>query len=323
MKHPLKRHPLKRHPVMRLLLVIPVCGALVAGLLTAGWLALGTPTPAKGAVWFQVTNVGDSSFSGAPEEPFFFLALGNDGRTNADKGLGDAIHVIGVNPQTGQATIINVPRDTQAPSGDKINAYHALSGLPGIVGELNRMMGIQIQYAVTTNFPGMISMVDQIGGIDINIPPILPTQDSIGAGGDQMYNDSYSGAVFQPGPQHINGTQALALARDRHDFNLTGDVSRTANQALIIVSALATLRAQNPGDAGSLHLAAILARHVKMDNVDISELWRLGRYALTIDPAAITSCTTPVGTGSGSNLVLTGAATTLFADFAADGVATC
>ena len=169
----------------------------------------------------------------------------------------------------------------------------------------------------------MIAMVDEMGGIDINIPPILPTQDSISAGGDQTYNDSFTGASFIPGPQHINGTQALAFARDRHDFNLTGDLARSANQALIIVSALATLRAQNPGDAGALHLVSILARHVRMENIDISELWRLGRYALTIDPAAVTSCMTPVGSGSGSNLVLTGAATPLFADFAADGIAAC
>jgi polyisoprenyl-teichoic acid--peptidoglycan teichoic acid transferase len=312
-----------KHPLMRLLLVIPMCGALVATLLTAAWLVVGQPTPAKGAVWFDVTNVGDSEYSAAPDKPFFFLALGNDGRTDADKGLGDAIHVVGVNPQAHQATIINVPRDTQAPSGDKINAYHSLQGLPGIIGELNRMMGIQIQYAVTTNFPGMSSMVDEIGGIDVNIPPILPTQDSRGAGGDQTYNDSFTGANFQPGPQHLNGTQVLAFSRDRHDFNLTGDVARTANQALVIVSALATLRAQNPGDGGALHLVSILARHVRMENVDLTELWRLGRYALTIDPATITTCTTPVGSGSGSNLVLTGAANALFADFAADGVAAC
>ena len=119
-------------PIARLLLVIPLCGLLVAGLLSAAWLALGSPTPARGATWFKVTQFGDAQYDGSPNEPFFFLALGNDGRTDADKGLGDAIHVVGVNPATHQATILNVPRDTTAPSGDKINAYHALQGLPGI-----------------------------------------------------------------------------------------------------------------------------------------------------------------------------------------------
>src|SRR5205085_363031 len=115
-----------RRPLVRLFLAVPLCGMLIAGLLTAGWLVLGRPTPAKGATWFQVTRVGDSEYSGAPDQPFFFLALGNDGRNDTDMGLGDAIHVIGVNPATHQATIINVPRDTTAPAGDKINAYHSL-----------------------------------------------------------------------------------------------------------------------------------------------------------------------------------------------------
>ncbi|MSO79497.1 MAG: LytR family transcriptional regulator [Acidimicrobiia bacterium] len=309
-----------KRSIVRLLLVIPLCGVLVAGLLSVAWIVLGSPTPAKGAIWFELTQFGDAKYSGSPTEPFYFLALGNDGRSDADKGLGDAIHVIGVNPAAQQATIINVPRDTTAPSGDKINAYFALQGLPGIVDQLNTMMGIKISYAITTNFPNLSAMVDEIGGIDINIPPITDAQDSLSLGGDQQYNDSYTGANFQPGPQRLNGEQALAFARDRHDFNLLGDIARSGNQALVIVSALATLRAQNPGDSTTLHYISILARHVKMMNVDVVSLWRLGRLGLSVDAATIKSITIPVGSGTGSNLVIGPGGAALFADFADDGI---
>lgn len=302
-----------RRPLVRLLLTIPLCGMIVAGLLSVAWLALGRPTPAKGAIWFQVTDTSTTTeFSGAPTEPFFFLALGNDARTDEDKGLGDAIHVIGVNPAARTATILNVPRDTQAPGGDKINAYHALEGLPGFVDQINQMMGIEIQYAVTTNFPGLSTMVDSIGGIDINLPPMTE--------GDGQWDDEATGAVFQPGPQHMNGEQVLALARDRHDFEITSDLSRTASQALIIISALATLRAQNPGDAGTLRLATLLARHVTTENVNLTDMFRLGRLALSIDPANVASITIPVGQGSGSNLTISGDGPALFADFADDAI---
>jgi LCP family protein required for cell wall assembly len=308
-----------RRPLLRFLIAIPVCWGVIALALAAGWLALGQPT-AKGAVWFDVTAVGNAQYSGAPDKPFFFLALGNDGRSDADQGLGDAIHVIGVNPATRQATIINVPRDTTAPSGDKINSYHALQGLPGIVDQLNRMMGIDIGYAITTNFGGMVDMVNQIGGIDIVIPPIQSNQDSIGAGGDQTWNDSYTGANFTPGPQHIDGGQALAFSRDRHDFNLSGDIARTGNQAFLILSALATLRAKNPSDAATMILVATLAKHIRTHNIDLRGLWRLGRLALTLDPANIKSVTVPTGGGAGTNLALTGDAAGLFADFRDDAV---
>jgi len=303
---------MSKNPALRLLLVIPLCGMLVAGLLAGAWLALGRPQPAGGTVWFDVVGTGGAEFTGAPDAPFFFLVLGNDGRSDADKGLGDAIHVVGVNPVTKQASILNVPRDTTAPNGDKINASHALNGLPGIIGQLNQMMGIQIQYAVTTNFPGFIGMVNDLGGIDINIPPVTE--------GDNQWNDDFTGAVFQPGPQHISGEQALALARDRHDFEITGDVTRTSNQALIIVSALATLRAQNPGDAGTVRLAAILANHVVTENVSLIDMFRFGRLALSIDPNNIKSVTIPVGGGSGSNLSVGADAGGLFQDFADDAV---
>jgi len=292
-------------PLARLLIVIPLCGVLVAGLLSAAWLVLGPPTPAKGAIWFQLTQFGDTEYSSAPSEPFFFLALGTDARSSADRGLGDAIHVIGVNPAARQATILNVPRDTTAPSGDKINAYHSLQGLSGMVDELNAMMGIEIRYAVSTNFFNLTAMVDQIGGIDVNVP--------------YEFSDDDSGAFFQPGVQHLTGDQVLRYSRDRKDW-VDGDVTRTANQAHIIISALATLRAQNPGDAGAFRLVAILARHVQMHNVDVVGLWRLGRLALSIDPATIKNITIPVGGGSGSNLSVGGGAQELFADFADDGI---
>jgi LCP family protein required for cell wall assembly len=293
-----------RTALTRLMIAIPLCIGLVVGLCATAWFTLGRP--AQGTIWFQVTGFGNSEYSGAPDQPFFFLALGNDGRTNADKGLGDAIHVIGVNPAQRTATIINVPRDTQAPSGDKINAYHSLQGLPGMVDQLNRMMGIQIQYSVTTNFPGFIDMVNEIGGIDVNLPMAL--------------DDPDSGAVFPAGPVHVDGHGALAISRDRKDFPVEGDIKRTENQALVIISALATLRAQNPGDAGTLRLVSILARHVRTENVSLVDMFRLGRLGVSIDPANVKNITIPVGTGSGSNLAVGAGAAELFRDFADDGI---
>jgi len=227
---------------------ILLTGVLIASLLTATWLILGAPS-ARGATWMQVTRVGDAFDADAPTEPFYFLALGNDGRTDEDRGLGDAIHVIGINPALGQGAMLNVPRDTTAPSGDKINAYHSLEGLPGIVRELNQMMGIQINYAITTNFPGFISMVDAIGGTEIDVPAPM--------------HDTDSGADFPtPGTQLVRGEQALAFARDRKSFT-AGDIDRTTNQGSLILSTLRKLRAGPTGPAETMRLVSIVARHVQ------------------------------------------------------------
>ncbi len=280
-------------------------GALIAGLVTAAWLALGSPR-ADATTWLQVTKF-ESNYSGAPEEPFYFLALGNDGRTDADKGLGDAIHVIGVNPQLGQATMLNVPRDTTAPSGDKINAYHSLEGLPGIVRELNQMMGIEISYAITTNFPGFIEMVDKLGGVTVNVP--APMDDPQG-----------SGAFFPvPGPTQMAGEHALQFVRDRKSFT-AGDIDRSHNQGTFILDMLAKLQAGDTSPAETLRQIAILGIHTKTEGLGLTELFRLGRLAMNIPPANVKNITIPVGGGSGTNLAVTPDAQALFADFADDAV---
>jgi len=296
-----------RHPLVRLFVTIPLCGALVAGLLGAAWLAMGRPSIAR-ATFLDVKRVAGASFdAGTPDKPFFFLALGNDSRQAGEKGLGDSIHVIGINPATKQGTMLNVPRDTEAPGGGKINSYHSNGGLPSFIDQINKMMGIQINYAITTDFPRFIHMVNDIGGIDINLPYALSDQD-------------FSGANFQAGPIKVNGDQALAISRDRHDFERQGDRQRTWQSGLVILSALSTLKQKATSFGSTMKLIAILARGVTMENVGVDELYRLGRFALSLDPANIKNCTIPTGGGSGTNLSVSSAAQPLFADFRDDGV---
>ncbi|MBJ7262165.1 MAG: hypothetical protein JHD17_09710, partial [Acidimicrobiia bacterium] len=52
--------------------------------------------------------------------------------------------------------------------------------------------------------------------------------------------------------------------------------------------------------------------------LSLSEIYRLGRLALTVDPAVIKNLTIPVGGGSGTNLSVGAGASELFSDFADD-----
>ena len=296
-----------RTPVVRLVASISLSGVLMASLVSAAWLAVG-PSISAGAAFLTVERVSTSEFSGAPTRPFFFLALGNDSREPNQPGLGDSIHVIGINPATKQGTMLNVPRDTEAPDGGKINSYHSGGGLPAIVDQLNKMMGIQIDYAITTDFPRFINMVNSFGGIAINLPYDLT-------------DGPYSGADFRPGAQGVDGDQALAIARDRHDFDRQGDRQRTWNAGLVILSALATLQARDLSAVDTMQLVATLIGGVTSHNVSTAELFRLGRLALSIDPALVANCTIPTGGGSGGNLAVAPEAGVLFADFRDDGVA--
>jgi LCP family protein required for cell wall assembly len=308
------RHPRRR--ALTLLLVGPLlCGLVLAGGITAAWLVLGKPVPASGAVWFQVTKLGTARNVGGPQQPFFVLALGTGARSDDpsqspdDPGLADAVHVIGINPALKSATILDIPRDTEGPGGNKINSYIVNNPGPNDLrteaDAVQSIVNVPISWVIRVNFPHFQQMVDEIGGIDVNIPTAM--------------DDDFSGAHFVAGPAHLNGAQALEFARDRHSFD-NGDLTRTSNQGLLILSALQTLQAKHPSLGDTVHLVATLGRHTKLDGVGITDLFHMGSLALTFDAANIKNVVLPVGAGPGSNLIKSPDADGLLADFADDGV---
>jgi len=300
---------LRRHPIVTATVTLPLVVALA---LTGGFLLWlnGARMPfASGAVWFSVTKTAAADYTPAPGAPVFILALGNDGRPGEVQTRGDAIHLIGVNPTLRKATILDFPRDTSLPipghGTDKINSAHVDGGAALQAEAIGNAVGVQVPYAIDTNFDGFIGMVQDMGGLQVNVPE--PMQDHL------------SGANFQPGPQKLDGHQALAYARNRHQFP-TGDLRRSENQGYLIVSALAQLRAANTGPVGTLKLLANLGRHAQLVGVGVDDLYALGRLGLSIDPLNVRNVVVPIATGSGSNLRLGAGSAELFADFADNAV---
>lgn len=306
----------RRRRALLLLVVTPVvCGLALAGAVTAAWLALGSPRPADAAVWLQVTSLTGVDFTTAPEQPFFVLVVGTGARSDDpaestdDPGLADAIHVVGVNPALRTATILDIPRDTEGPTGAKLNSYIVNSdenfGLRAQADAVSEVTGLPISYVIRANFPNFVQMVDEIGGIDIDLPFDLV--------------DENSGADFVAGPNHLNGDQALALSRARYALP-RGDIDRTLNQGLVLLAGLRTIQSQVPSAGGTVRLVATAGRHVKLDGIGVRDLFALGQLALAIDPATVKNVVLPVGSGSGSNLVKSADAAPLLADLADDGV---
>jgi len=286
----------------------PLCGVLLACMVAAAWVATGLPL-ARGETWFTIQKVppvaGASFTSGEPDQLQFFLVVGNDSRDPNGVGLGDAIHVIAVTPGAKAASIIDIPRDTSVGGGGKINSILANGGLSQFTQAISQFVGVPIKFAMTTNFAGFTDMVDEFGGIDVNV--------------QQPMHDENSGADFDPGPQKLNGPGALAFSRDRHSF-AAGDISRSQNQGYLIITALQNVQQRAVGAGGVLSLLSNVGRHVQMENVSFQDLYRLSRLVLTIDPANIKNVVIPTGGGSGTNLTPGAGIDSLFADFRDDGV---
>jgi LCP family protein required for cell wall assembly len=300
---------IRRHPIRAALIGLPLVMMLSFGTLVALWLAGVSIPGASAARWFTLTKTVNADYAPSPTGPVFLLAIGNDGRTGDTVTRGDAIHLIGINPQLHQATILDIPRDTgmNIPGHgiDKVNASHAFGGPRLQADTIGATVGVKIPYVIDTDFDGFTGMIDDLGGVTVNVPTRM--------------QDQFSGADFQPGPQKLDGHQALAYARNRHQFP-TGDLARSENQGYLILQALTQFRAENTDPIRTLTLLADLGRHAKIDGIGLKDLYALGRLGLSVDPAAVRNVVVPVASGTGTRLQLTPAATGLFQDFADDGV---
>jgi LCP family protein required for cell wall assembly len=263
---------------------------------------------ASGKAVIKIQKLSSANFEGEPSGTQFILLIGSDLRPGVGGSRADAIHVLAVNPKLHRGTIINIPRDTCAAipgyGTTKINAANAYGGPPLTAQVVGAMLGVHLTYSVLVDFAGFIALVNGAGGVTVNIPFTM--------------NDHDSGAhIAVPGVYHLDGGAAIAFSRDRHDFP-RGDVTRTQNQATLVLAAIGQLRARANTPAGAFRLLSLLGTNAAIHGASLNDLYRLGRLAQSTDVHYIRNMTIPVG--GGSCLPLLGSAPGLFADFADDGV---
>ncbi|HJV08874.1 MAG TPA: LCP family protein, partial [Acidimicrobiales bacterium] len=273
------------------------------------------------AVTAKVTGLPDGSpygeaipFTSSVEVPTkltWVLAIGSDARPGGDmrKSNGDSIHLIGVDPQTGVGTIVGFPRDSWVAipghGTGKINSALAMGGPKLMAETVRKLTGLPVDYYVLTAFEGFQKIVDELGGINVQV--------------DKKMNDRFSGARFEPGWHNMTGGEALAYSRDRHDVP-NGDFTRSLHQGNVFMSALQKLRAEVGDDDGLQRWIGVLLRHADLDSPP-QQLLPLAALGRRIDPAKVTNIVAPgrVGTaGSASVVYLTDEARKLFLDLRPD-----
>ncbi len=248
------------------------------------------------------------------DHPLFILLIGSDARPHQAVGAtrGDSLHIVSVNPRLGRGAIVGIPRDSYVPipghGTNKINASLYFGGPELVERTVEQLTGVRFDGYLLTGFDGFRRIVDAIGGLDVRVPYPM--------------NDADSGAHFRPGPTHLNGREALAFSRDRHDVP-GGDFGRSMNQGRVIVSALKAAREAAAKDPARLVPWLVSAlRFVKTD-LSLSQMTELLLAATTLDPGRIRT-TVVSGSGAvanGQSIVRLGpGARSIFRDIARDGV---
>lgn len=167
-------------------------------------------------------------------EPFTVLLLGVDSETDGLKSNssfnGDTMMLITFNPNTLNATVFSIPRDTYVPiscfgnNKSKINAS-ASGGTDCVIKTIENLTDVPIDYYVKINFKGVVDLVDALEGVNVNVPIEFCEQDS---------NRNFVNQIcLKTGEQVLNGEEALALARHRKTL-LYGDFQRVQHQQLVV-----------------------------------------------------------------------------------------
>ena len=207
---------------------------------TSTWSLPATWTPAASnnvagvqpAITLAPSNTPVESVSCGGPPVMTLLAVGTDARSNSyNYGLADVIRIVRVDFVTPRVTILEFPRDLWVEIPDiadnidgqdyeKLNQAY-LYGNPGFgyyegpgegPGLLARTLalnfGVHSDRYVAVNMRTFEKIIDAVGGIKVDLPNGVDGRTS---------EDRSKRLIFPPGPQILNGEEALTLARIRNE----------------------------------------------------------------------------------------------------------
>lgn len=230
------------------------------------------------------------------------LILGESGIPGEDYKLTDSIMVASYNPQTQQASLLSIPRDTYVGKKDKNTAtpnylasykintvYRNGTNIPETIECVNNITGLNLDKYLLIDTDAIIEVVDAIGGVTFDVPI------------DMDYDDPAQDLHIhlKAGEQLIDGEKAEQLLRFRHNNDGTSypseygdnDIGRMRTQREFIqVTAKQLLRVENVTKV--LNLMDIVFKNVKT-NLDMETLKYYIPYIFKFNTSNIVSDTLP------------------------------
>ncbi|WP_409295749.1 LCP family protein [Peribacillus sp. SCS-26] len=186
----------------------------------------------------------------------------------------DALILASFNTKDKTIKLVSIPRDSyvHVPANDsytKITHAHAIGGTKATVETVEELMQVPVDYYVKMNFNAFMDVVDALNGITVDVPYEMREQDS---------KDRKDAIHLEKGKQTVNGEEALAFVRTRHQDS---DIFRGQRQQQVI-QAIAS-KAASAG-AISKYTEVIDAIGSNMTtNLTFSEMRAFLKYVLSQD----------------------------------------
>jgi len=232
------------------------------------------------------------------------VILGVGGGDHEGPDLTDTIIVVSFHLTQKAVSLISVPRDVWSETlKDKVNsAYHygeeemQDGGLTRSSAIVEEIVGIPIHYAMVVDFSQFETLIDYIGGIDIDVPGAFTDYQYPIAGketdecdGDWTYACRYQTIAFEKGFQHMGGKQALMYVRSRHAEGEEGtDFARGRRQQDVIVAIKTKILSLEPW----YHPEMFTRLYTSFDdatttNLTVGQLLALGKLGMRVNTEGI------------------------------------
>jgi len=201
----------------------------------------------------------------APVGPFTVLLLGSDDDQKFDPNhvLTQSMILVRVVPASQQVTMLSIPRDLWVPLSTggtaKIDGAYSYGGPAATIATVERNFGVHIDEYVWVGLKGLIKLIDALGGIDV-VASNPVTDDYYPSDIDTANPYGYMRVAVLPGPQHLDGANALQYVRSRHG-DLEGDFGRSQRQQQVLLAIREKAKQVSVADIPSL--AATFAGELK------------------------------------------------------------
>lgn len=253
----------------------------------------------SGILQTVTSNQDNIKIKGEEEGRTNILLIGTDQAGS----LTDTIMIFSFFHKEGKVVTLNLPRDLYVTTNvtldegktiyisEKINGIYPIvernsnregAGARALINFVSSEFGIPIHYWVTTNFVGVQKIVDELGGVDVEVDKAFT---------DCNYPNGSFGYLrpcpkFEVGTETMNGSRALIYARSRQGNADSGDFARGRRQSIVVEAILKKIKergiASNINSINTyLNIVAeyvrtnikpseILAAYKKYNNLEIS-----------------------------------------------------
>lgn len=173
------------------------------------------------------------------QERVNILLLGIDQRPDEQFARTDTMILVTVDPENKTAGMLSIPRDLYVDIPGyyqtRINKAYFLGeeqshpgGGPALAMQtVQQNLGIPVHFYIKVDFDGFLSIIDTLGGIDVNVPYAI--DDPTFPDNNYGYDPFFIGA----GDQHLDGRTTLKYVRSRHNDT---DFGRAARQQQVLVA---------------------------------------------------------------------------------------